>query len=145
MYEWSNSEGLGAVRSWQIRRGGIAALSLALGRRSSSCYCCCDASALLMMAIFGVRLLAGGCRGWRGRDDTHKNTHATQTAHFVVVVVDNDDGAGDVVEFMVGYVVKFVSGGRRDGFMVGYVLELVSEFWKKKNIGVWGVLLLSVP
>ncbi len=30
--------------------------------------------------------------------------------HVVVVVVGNDDGAGDVVEFMVGYVVKFVSG-----------------------------------
>ena len=36
--------------------------------------------------------------------------YATQTVHVGVVVVDNNDGAGDVVEFMVGYVVKFLSG-----------------------------------
>ncbi len=41
--------------------------------------------------------------------------HATRTARLVVVVVDNDDGAGDAVEFMVGYVVKFLSGQETAG------------------------------
>ena len=86
----------GAIRRvWgQCRAGddgdrvrGVGLLDDYLKGSDSSCYCCCDASALMIMAIFGVCLLAGGCGGWRGRDDTHKNTHATRTARFVVVVV----------------------------------------------------------
>ena len=46
---------------WVLRLfDSIVKLSLALQHHSSSSYCCCDGTVLLMMAIFGLRSLAGG-------------------------------------------------------------------------------------
>ncbi len=66
-------------------------------------------------------------------------------SRFVVVVVDNDDRAGDVVEFMVlGYVVKFVLG-RETWWVYGRVRFGVGvRILEEEKYPSLGVLLLSV-